>query len=275
MPRYLDRPLTVIAHRGASAYAPENTVPAFELAVTLGADVVETDVQMTRDGQLVCVHDTTLARTTDARTRYPHRAPWSVGDLTLAEVRALDAGSWFDGSFAGTRVPTLREALEVVAGRAGLLLEFKRPALYPGIADAAVAELVRHGWLGGPARDAPLVAQSFDWGFMARFNAFAPTVTAGLLGRPPSPRRMRALSGWVSQVNPADQLVSARVVEAAHRNDLVVCPWTVDSAVRMRELVALGVDGIITNRPDVLLDVAPGTERRGTPVTAAVRPAAP
>lgn len=275
MPRYLDRPLTVIAHRGASAYAPENTVPAFDLAVTMGADVVETDVQMTRDGQLVCVHDTTLARTTDARLRYPYRAPWSVGDLTLAEIRSLDAGSWFDGSFAGTRVPTLQETLEAVDGRAGLLLEFKRPALYPGIADAAVAELVRAGWLGGPVRDAPLVAQSFDWGFMGRFNALAPTVTAGLLGRLPSSRRMRELSGWASQVNPADRCVSARVVEAAHRNDLVVCPWTVDSGARMRELVALGVDGIITNRPDVLLDVALDSRQHGHPVAAAARPTAP
>lgn len=269
MPRYLDRPLGVIAHRGASAYAPENTLPAFDLAVALGVDVVETDVQMTRDGQLVCVHDTTLARTTDARRRYPHRAPWSVGDLTLAEVRALDAGSWFDQSSAGTRVPTLRETLDILDGRAGLLLEFKRPALYPGIADTAVAELVRTGWLGGPVRDAPLVAQSFDWGFMARFHALAPMVTAGLLGRPPSPRRMRELSTWVSQINPADRCTSARVVEAVHRNDMVTCPWTVDAAPRMRELVALGVDGIITNRPDVLLDIALGSERDDRPVAAA------
>ena len=274
MPRYLDRPLEVIAHRGASAYAPENTLPAFELAVGMGADVVETDVHTTRDGHLVCMHDTTLARTTDVRTRYPDRAPWAVADLTLQEVRTLDAGSWRGERYAGTPVPTLQEALHLLAGRAGLLLELKRPALYPGIADAVVADLVRSGWLGGRVRGLPLVVQSLDWEFMARFHALAPTVPVGLLGRPPSRRRMRALSAWASRMNPPDPSVSAKLVEAAHRSDLVLCPWTVDSASRMRELVDLGVDGIITNRPDVLLGVVRGDDRR-TQRTGTVRTVAP
>jgi len=143
-----------VAHRGASAHAPENTIAALRLAARQGADAFEIDVQETRDHELILMHDSTLARTTDAETVFPDRSPWRVADFTLDEIRRLDAGSWFGAAFAGERVPTLAEALRAMRGTdLGLLLEIKAPQLYPGIDRRTVREL-RLSWVG------PLVVQS-------------------------------------------------------------------------------------------------------------------
>ena len=131
----------LIAHRGASAYAPENTVPAFRLAADQGATFVEFDLRLTRDGQLVVLHDDTLERTTDVEAIYPDRgraetpgAPrhWPLADFTLAELARLDAGTWFDSRFAGTRLPTFRDTIDALKGRSGLFIELKSPERYPG-----------------------------------------------------------------------------------------------------------------------------------------------
>lgn len=246
---------TVIAHRGASAQAPENTLPAVDLGAEMKADFVEIDVQMTKDGELVVIHDTTLGRTTDVETKFPDRAPYNVGDFTLEEIRTLDAGSWFSAEYAGTKVPTLQEVLDTLRGRAGLLLEVKSPALYPGIAAAIVAELDGEGWLQANARSGRLVVQSFNWDFMAEFNSLAPKVPAGLLGGPPSDAQMAELSTWADQINPNHNQVDAEFIETVHGFGMVTWPYTIDDPERMSELAALGVDGIITNYPAVLIDV--------------------
>lgn len=250
-----DDQVTVIAHRGASADAPENTLPAIDLGADVRADFVEIDVQMTSDGELVVIHDTTLARTTDVETQYPTRAPWNVGDFTLAEIRTLDAGLWFGEEFTGTKVPTLQEVLDTLRGRAGLLLEVKSPGLYPGIGEAIVAELDGEGWLKADARSGRLVVQSFDWEFMEAFNQLAPQVPAGLLGGPPPEAEIAELSTWADQINPNHRRITADFVETVHEYGMVTWPYTVDDPQRMRELVALDVDGIITNRPALLIDV--------------------
>src|SRR6267142_6845902 len=132
---------TLIAHRGASAYAPENTLSAYRLAIAEGADFVEQDLQITRDGVLVCLHDLTLERTTNVKEVFPtrfHEEPvdgkpmrhWYVSDFTLREIKQLDAGSWFDVKFKGTRVPTFQEAIDLVRGKAGLYPETKAPEVY-------------------------------------------------------------------------------------------------------------------------------------------------
>lgn len=245
----------VIAHRGASADAPENTLPAVRLGARVKSDFVEIDVQRSSDGHLVVIHDTTLARTTDVEDRYPTRAPYNVSDFTLEEIRTLDAGSWFSPGFAGTGIPTLSEVLDALNGRAGLLLEVKSPALYPGIAADLAAELDQRGWLAANGNADRLIVQSFDWGFMKSFHDLAPNVPAGLLGGPPSAEQMAELSSWADQINPSHTRVTAGFVEAVHRYGMETYPYTVDDSGRMRELLALGVDGIITNRPADLLDV--------------------
>ena len=115
----------VVAHRGASAYAPENTVPAFELAAQQGATFVEFDLQLTKDKQVVCLHDNSLERTTDVEQVFPDRArttsagtrTWMLEDFTLAEVKRLDAGAWFDAKFRGTRIPTFGETIDALRGK--------------------------------------------------------------------------------------------------------------------------------------------------------------
>src|SRR5687768_8208244 len=131
----------LVAHRGASAYAPEHTLEAYRLALEQGADFVEQDLAVTKDGVLVCIHDLTLERTTNVEEVFPDRfvedkrggtslRSWRVHDFTLAEIERLDAGSWFHPKFAGARIPTFQHAIDLVRGKAGLYPELKDPAFY-------------------------------------------------------------------------------------------------------------------------------------------------
>ncbi len=247
----------VIAHRGASGRSPENTVSAFELSITMGAGVIETDVHMTSDGSLVLVHDTTLDRTTDARQRYFERSPWRVRDFTLAEIHGL-AGD----------VPSLRELLDLADGRVGLLLEVKSPALYPGIGDVLVSELEQAGWLGR----GELSVISFDWDFLARLKAAASAVTVGVLGRPAALEQLAELSTWAAGVHPSHRHIDADFVAAVHEQGMTTCCGTTDDRHRMGELADMGVDGIFTNRPDVLVGVVEARSRLAGAASPAPRP---
>ncbi len=238
--------MQVIAHRGASGRAPENTVSAFELSITMGAGFIETDVHMTGDGALVLVHDTTLDRTTDARQRYFERAPWRVRDFTLAEIRGL-AGD----------VPSLRELLDLADGRVGLLLEVKSPALYPGIGEVLASELEQAGWSGREE----LSVVSFDWDFLAGLKAAVPAVPVGVLGRPVALEQLAELSTWAAAVHPSHRHVDADFVAAVHEQGMTTCCGTTDDRRRMGELVDMGVDGIFTNRPDALVGVLEARRR--------------
>ncbi|GAA3952605.1 hydrolase [Actinomadura viridis] len=245
-----------VAHRGASAYAPENTIAAFRLARAQRADMFELDVQETKDHQLILMHDTTLARTTDVESVYPDRAPWPVSAFTLAEIRKLDAGSWFGAKYAGERVPTLAEALRSMRGSGlGLLLEVKAPSLYPGIEGRIAAELRRHpSWLRPDPSERLLVVQSFDFDSMRRFHAIMPRVPVGLLGTP-AVEDLPELAGFADQINPNHGALTAEYVQRVHRLRMEVFTWTVDDPAAMRRVIGLGVDGVITNKPDVLGDV--------------------
>jgi glycerophosphoryl diester phosphodiesterase len=234
-----------VAHRGASAHAPENTIAALRLAARQGADAFEIDVQETRDHELILMHDSTLARTTDAETVFPDRSPWRVADFTLDEIRRLDAGSWFGAAFAGERVPTLAEALRAMRGTdLGLLLEIKAPQLYPGIERRTVLEL-RRSW------DGPLVVQSFDWESMRAFHELMPGVPIGLLGTPRA-GELPELAEFAGQINPPYADVTPEYVRAVQDLGMQLFTWTVDDPEVMRRLASYRVDGIITNKPDVL-----------------------
>jgi glycerophosphoryl diester phosphodiesterase len=247
-----------IAHRGASVAAPENTLAAVRAAAVLGADMVEVDVRRTRDGALVLIHDATLTRTTDAARVLPARGPWRVGDLTLAEVRRLDAGNTHSPVHAGEPVPTLADVLDV-AGDLGLgvQVELKSPSTYPGIVGDLLAEL--RAWVVRCAgrRVPPVVVQSFDVVAMKELAARAPHVRVGVLGTPP-PSHLPVLAGWARQVNPRHVTVDRAYVDRVHAVGLECLVWTVDRAWAMRRAVRLGVDGVITNRPDLLGSVLAG-----------------
>ena len=242
-----------VAHRGASAYAPENTLAAARLGIEMKADLVEVDVQRSRDGALVLLHDNTLARTTDVEEVFPGRAPWRLADFTLAELRQLDAGSWKAPEYAGERIPTLQEMLGVIRpSRSGLLLELKSPALYPGIeAEVAAALRAVPGYVESSVRNGRLVVQSFDFASMETYAALEPDVPIGLLGRP-APAMLPELATYADQVNPNHRLIDAEYVDAVHAAGLDMLVYTVNEVADMQRSVALGVDGVITDRPDVL-----------------------
>lgn len=242
----------VVAHRGASGDAPENTLAAVDEAVAQRADSIEIDVQRSADGHLVVLHDATLTRTTDVERVLPDRALDPVGSFTLAELKRLDAGSWFGPGFAGQRIPTLAEVVEHTGERAGLLIELKEPAAYPGI-EAEVAAA-----LGTPRSG--VVVQSFDHDAMRRFAAAAPDVPAGWLfeARPSAAQLDDAAATGVDQINPSFRVTDAGLVEAVRSRGMQTGVYTVDDEADMRRMLDAGVDRIITDHPGVLRDVLDG-----------------
>jgi glycerophosphoryl diester phosphodiesterase len=255
----LDSPL-VVAHRGASAEAPENTLAAVRSALARDSDLVEVDVQRSKDGALVLMHDTTLARTTNVRKLYPNRAPWLVGQFTYAELSRLDAGSWKAPRYAGERIPTLEELVEVVRrSRSGLLLELKAPALYPGIVREVTTTLAqRQGYLPSAVGAGRLVVESFSPEAMWECKNAEPSIPVGLLGTP-SRSELADIGRWADQVNPSHLTADAAYVSEVHRAGLACLVWTVNRPAAMRRALRAGVDGVITNRPDVLHGVLAGT----------------
>ena len=242
--------------------APENTLAAVRAAIDVGATAVEIDVHRSRDGALVVMHDCTLARTTDVERHLPGRGPWRVADLTSDEIARLDAGGWHDEEYAGERVPLLREVLELLRGSGtGLLLEVKKPELYPGIEADLVTELRSvPGYLPAALWNRSLVVQSFDHRSMARFKQIAADVPVGLLGTLPR-RRLAQAATWADQVNPRHRGLTASYVTAVHDAGLSCHAWTVDRPADLARVVGLGVDGVITNRPEVLRALLGGPAR--------------
>ncbi len=162
---------TNVAHRGASAYAPEHTLAAYRLAIEMGADYVEQDLAVTKDGVLICLHDASLERTTNVEEVFPDRGvsislegktrkAWVANDFTLAEIKQLDAGSWFNAKFKGEKVPTFDEAIALIKGKAGIFPELKTPEIYEGrkidFEQLVAAALDKHGLRGaeGGSEDA-------------------------------------------------------------------------------------------------------------------------
>ncbi len=219
-----------IAHRGASGDYPENTLAAFRAAIAVGADCCELDVQRSGDGALVVIHDERVERTTNGRG--------AIADLTLAQLKALDAGTWRDARFGGERIPRLEEVCAAVAGRCALNVELKAAGI-----EQEVCDLVR--------RAAPSsIISSFDWGALALVREVAPALAVGLLA---SRGRARLLDAAVElralAVHPRYDLVDASFCAEAHRRGLLVYVWTVDEVATMARLIAAGVDGIMTNYP--------------------------
>ncbi|MCK1796456.1 glycerophosphodiester phosphodiesterase [Streptomyces sp. XM4193] len=249
----------VVAHRGASAYAPENTLAGADKARDLDIEWVENDVQRTKDGELVVMHDETLERTTNVEEVFPDRAPWKVGDFTAQELGQLDAGGWFAREYSGERIPTLVEFLDrIVENDQKLLLELKKPELYPGIEEEVVEELRTEGWLRAGKRQ-DLVVQSFDADAVRTVHELAPRVTTGFLGKP-AVSQLGSYAEFTDQINPRYTEVDEEYVRAVKRlrgaqgKQLEVYTWTVDDGPTAAKLAGMGVDGVISNRPDVVRD---------------------
>lgn len=232
----------VIAHRGASSVAPENTLAALATAVALGADGVEFDVRATADGVPVLLHDATVDRTTDGTG--------DIASLTWAEVQRLDAGRWFGERFAGERVPSVEAVLVWATAQPAprLFIELKgRPEQYPTLVARLCAALENERMLAARTH-----VISFETAWLVRMREALPTVRTGLIygRRPPDPiaaaRSLRA-----NAIVAAWRELTADDVGRAHHADLFVCAWTVDTAEQIEAMRSLGVDGVATN--DVLL----------------------
>jgi glycerophosphoryl diester phosphodiesterase len=250
-----------VAHRGASSVAPENTLAAIRSAVDSGADLVEVDVQRSRDGALVLMHDTSLVRTTNVRRVFPHRQPWKVGDFSYDELMRLDAGSWKSGEFAGETIPRFTDVIEVIRGsEAGLLVELKAVGQHPGIVSDLISE-VRGlpGYRELAVDSRRLIAQSFDFAAMKDHKTQEPSIPVALLGTP-AKANLPALATWADFINPRHSFAFQGYVEHVHALGMGCLVWTVDRVPAMKRALRMGVDGIITNRPDVLARV--GLTRR-------------
>ena len=244
----------VIGHRGFSQIAPENTLPSFKLAKTAGADMVELDYYHSKDGELVVMHDGTLDRTTDAVAKWGgSKIP--VGSKTLAELKALDAGKWFDPQFAGTTVPTLNEALDLIQDGNVTLIERKA-------GDAATCVKL----LKSRALVNKVVVQSFDWSYLADFHALEPDQVLGALG-PSGTRDGKKLTDaekvlskeWIDQALKSgvravgwNNQVTKEAVDYAHSKGLKVWVYTINDQPEASRLMELGVDGIITNNTSLI-----------------------
>ncbi|MFJ8359540.1 glycerophosphodiester phosphodiesterase [Streptomyces sp. NPDC093984] len=248
----------VIAHRGASAYAPENTLAAVDKAAAMGFSWIENDVQRTRDGRLVVIHDATLERTTDVKQLFPGRSPWRVKDFTAEEIARLDAGSWFGPPYAGARVPTLWQYMARVSQRhQNLLLEIKNPELYPGLERQILKLLANEGWLDADHLRNRLIVQSFSADSVRMVHDLRPGITTAYLGTPPT-TELPLYARFADQINSTQTKLSARYVSAVHAlkgphdRPMKVFAWNVDTAEAARRVSGFGVDGIITNAPDVV-----------------------
>ncbi len=276
---------TVIAHRGASAYAPEHTAAAYTLAIEQRADYVEQDLQVTKDGQLVCLHDLTLERTTNVKDVFPGRSRtlrregrdltgWHVSDFTLAEITQLDAGSWFDPKFKGEKILTFQEAIDLVRGKAGIYPETKAPEVYGSIGfdmEKLVMEVLAKNGLDKPGADpnTPVVIQSFSAESLKKM-AKDMGVTLPLIFLVTdrdrdtwlAKERMGEIKTFAAGIGPAKELISGKpeIVTWAHEAGLSVTPYTfrsgnqpADRTVRdeMHDfLYTLGVDAVFTDNPD-------------------------
>lgn len=239
-------PVLVIAHRGFSGQAPENTLIAFKNAIELGCDMIELDIHLSKDREVVVIHDNTLNRTTNGQGK--------IDDFTLSELKKLDAGSWFGAQFSGERIPTLKEVLQLAKDRIPVNIEIKysKEGKYPieELAEKALKEVKEVGMIN-----------------QVNFFSFNPVALKRIRDRDPK--------AWVTLVSHKDWRYVGDITEGENypilglrdkhltkegiaqiqKKGLQVYAWTVDAPEEMEKFINWGVDGIITNHPDRLIKV--------------------
>jgi len=239
----------VFGHRGAKAYAPMNTIPAFELAVEQGADGIELDVHRSKDGHAVVVHDFTVDSTTDGSGR--------VTEMTLAQLKELDAGHWFGESFRGVRIPTLDEVFEAVGGRVYINIEIKSDSQETDGVEQVVADAIARHNLAQR-----VIVSSFNPLTLQRFRAIMPEVPIGFLYQADMSTDtqgiMQRLGLKHEARHPHHAMIDADYMAWAKAEGYRVNTWTVNEAARAVELRDLGVDAIITDAPDLILKAVRG-----------------
>jgi glycerophosphoryl diester phosphodiesterase len=243
--------LMVIAHRGNSSVAPENTLPAFQLALDAKADLVELDYYHSSDGVPVVIHDKILDRTTNAE-EILGQPKLLVDGLPLADLRKLDVGTWFDDKFAGTKMPTLLESLDLIQTSSVALVERKA-------GDAAtLVKLLEEKQLTDR-----VVVQAFDWSFVAECRRLSPRLALGTLsGKPANSEQIKAAAETGADIIVWDhEKIGRREIAQIHQLGKKVWAYTIDNPQRAKQLIAAGLDGIITNKPAEMMPLR-NAERR-------------
>jgi len=272
----------LIAHRGASAYAPENTIPAYQLAIKQGADLVEQDLQITKDGVLVCMHDTTLEATTNVEDVFPDRfrekvvkgkkvKTWPVYEFTLKEVKSLKAGSRIDGQYPATQIPTWQEAIDEIRGKAGLCPETKGPELYGKLGlnmEKLVADMLKKNGLDKRGADpkTPVLMQSFSKDGLLRLRENGVDLPMLLLESAHAKSLDKviklAIENKFEVIGPYKDDCNKANVKQAHDADIQVIPYTFQMEAIDKQfgkdlpaemsyyLYDIGIDGMFTNNPD-------------------------
>jgi glycerophosphoryl diester phosphodiesterase len=275
------RPKQLIAHRGASGYAPEHTIASYQLALDQHADFVEPDLAISKDGVLICLHDDTLERTTNVEEVFSDRysrestgrggaRQWIANDFTLAEIKRLDAGGWRDLKFAAERVPTWEEMVQLVRGKAGVYPELKSPPLYTkrglDMVTIFVASVKKLGLdREDSLRSTPVIIQSFDEASVRRVATELPTIPRVFLTSDAgdvTDARLRELATFATGIAPEKKLIAQDpdMVGRAHAAGLTVTSWTFGAidhppygSVRdemAQYLYTWGIDALFTNNPD-------------------------
>lgn len=254
----------VIAHRGASAYAPEHTTAAYDLALRLGADYIEPDVHMTSDGVLVAIHDPTIDRTA---TRDGGAARGLVSSLTMDELRSCEFGSWFNRSFpsfarpeySGLRIQSLEDIFARYGDRASYYIETKSPDS-PGMEEELVKLIKRYGLMEPSANRWRVVIQSFSASSLEQTHALAPSLPLIQLFHVQSSKciqmALEEVRTYAAGIGPWKNAIDRQLVEACHERGLQIHAYTVgDTFEEVSTLVSFGVDGMFTDYPDRLDDI--------------------
>jgi glycerophosphoryl diester phosphodiesterase len=235
------KPLVNIAHRGASGYAPENTIAAFDKAVEMNADYIELDVQRSKDHKLVVIHDMSIDRTTNKTGL--------VKKLSYKKLKRLDAGSWFHESYQHEYIPTLEEILNrYKKKKIGFLIELKDPHHYPGI-EYQVAKAIK-------TTQNPIIVQSFNSEAIKKFHCIAPFVPTGLLlnvhSDPITDEFLQTISTYTNYINLNILQINSELVNQIHHYKMKILSWVINHKETIPCLYNLNIDGMITDYPDLL-----------------------
>ncbi|MCM3732925.1 glycerophosphodiester phosphodiesterase [Fictibacillus nanhaiensis] len=247
-----------VAHRGASGHAPEHTLTSYKMGEKMHGDYIEVDLQMTKDGELIAMHDETLDRTTNGTGL--------VKDYTLKEIKDLDAGSWFNEKYPekanpeynGLKVPTLEEVFQTFGKNANYYIETKSPAVYPGM-EEKLSELVDKYRINKDM----LLVQSFSSESLLKMSKIDPSIKLVQLMWYTSPAaisdaEIQAIKQYAVGIGPNSGMIDKEYVQKTVQNGLEIHPYTVNEKEEMQKLIEWGVTGIFTNFPDLLHEVKKG-----------------
>ncbi|MDR7071214.1 glycerophosphodiester phosphodiesterase [Fictibacillus barbaricus] len=247
-----------VAHRGASGYAPEHTITSYKMGEKLHGDYIEIDLQMTKDGKLIAMHDETLDRTTNGTGQ--------VKDHTLAEIKTLDAGSWFNEKYPekanpdykGLQVPTLEEIFQTFGKNANYYIETKSPEVYPGM-EQKLEDMVNEYHINKDK----LLVQSFSSASLKKMQGIDPSLKLVQLLSYKTPAvlsdaEVQDIKKYAIGIGPNSNMIDKAYVQKAVQNGLQIHPYTVNEKAEMQKLIDWGVTGMFTNYPDLLNEVKKG-----------------